>query len=334
MSKRALRTAIAIDQSGIDPLTGETLLPVPDTDRLLPKADGGTYTDRDNVRVLNPVSHMARHGTLRERDAALEELKSIFDDRVQVMKLALKINNQLLAYDRRTDSPHPETSAFLHEQLVPIKKRLADIDKTLTKAIKKYPDPLAQTALAVKGIGPITVAALTVYVDMEKATTPSALWQYVGLDRPSHERYNKNPQQQARREERGPGYYGSKDKVPTGWGGNKVLRTVLYTTAESMMKNRECGYRDIYDRTKARLAVSEKIVTSRNTQGKLVEIAWKDTKPCHRNGAALRAIMKHLLADYWLVGRTIAGLPTRPLYAIAQLGHDHVISPRERGWKF
>jgi len=287
------------------------VLALVDTDRIEPKVNGGTYTDL-NTRIVEPRAHMERHGTLRERPTDLDELKSLFDDRVQVMRLQLKINNQLLAYERRTDSPHPETSAFLMEQLTPIRDRLAQIDKQIERALKAYPDPLVMAAMQVKGLGPITVAALTVYVDLTKAATPSALWKYVGLHCASHERYTKG--------EAG--------------GGNKTLRTVLWNAANVMMKLGEGGYRDVYDQTKARLAVSEKLVQSRNTQGHMVEVAWKDAKPCHRHGAALRAVVKHLLADYWLVGRTLAGLSTTPLYAESLLGHTHIVNPRDRGWQF
>lgn len=315
MSKTALKKSIADEQEGLDAITGESLpkrTELVDTDRIKPKAEGGTYVERDNVRVLNPRSHMKHHGTLREREESLEEIKSIFDDRVQMMRLLLKIDNQLMAYKRRTDHPHPDTVEFLGDQLKPIKARLGAIDRALSKAILAYPDPLSQAALGVKGLGPISVTALAVYVDLAKAATPSALWKYVGLHCASHERYTKGK----------------------AGGGNKTLRTVLYTTACVMIKLGEGPYRDVYDRTKERLANSEKIVKSRNTEGKLIETAWKDTKPCHRHGAALRAIIKHLLADYWLVGRTLAGLPTPHLYAEAQLGHTHIVNPRERGWQF
>lgn len=336
MAKAALKKAIYEEQGGLDPRTGEALetdQSLNDTDRKQQKKDGGTYTTRANVQLLKPLSHMARHGILREREEALDTLKSLFDDRVQMMKLLLKENNQLLAYERRVDHQHPETAEFLREHLKPIQKRLDQIDKSIATAVKSYPDPLVQIALKVPGIGPITVAALTVYIDLdgvysekdravieghkvegtEKARHASQLWRYVGLDVPAIDRYTKG--------EAG--------------GGNKTLRTVLWNTANVMMKlGDKSEYRKVYDRTKTRLAASEKIVKSRNTQGKLVEIAWKDTKPSHRHGAALRAIIKHLLADYWLVGRTLAGLSTEPLYAESMLGHQSIIQPRERGWEY
>jgi hypothetical protein len=282
-----------------------------DTDRILPKSNSGIYTF-ENTRIVEPVAHMKRHDIYRERTPTLDELKSLFDDRVQVMKLLLKINNQLLAYKRRTDYEHPETSTFLEKQLEPIQVRLNVIDKHIEQAIKSYPDKLVKIALEVSGLGPITIIALTTYIDLTKASTPSALWKYVGLDKSSHERYSKG----------------------VAGGGNKTLRTVLWNTANVMTRMKDGAYREVYDRTKLRLSVSEKVVKTRNTQGHLVESAWKDTKPSHRHGAALRAVMKHILADYWLVGRTLLNLSTVPLYAEAMLGHTHIIDPEARGWKF
>lgn len=377
MPKRALKTAIVSTQQGLCALTETPLSPdlaLMDTDRILPKASGGIYT-RDNTRVVDPVAHLDRHGNLRERETSLDELKSHFDDRRQVMKLLLKENNQILAYERRVDKPHPKTLAFLRAHLEPVQARLAEIDKDIVKAVRGYDDPLAKAALAVPGMGPITVTALAVYVDFFKkvcstchkpladdaivskpklkrkplegidsesgrarkpshqndpyrhyctcppatvtlvdaASTPSSLWKYVGLHAPSYDRYVDGETS----------------------GGNKTLRTVLWNTANVMVKMGDnCAYREVYDRTKQRLALSEKITKSRNTQGRLIECAWKDTKPSHRHGAALRAIMKHVLADYWMVGRTLYGMSTRPLYVQEVLGHTHIISPRERGWKY
>lgn len=339
MSKRALKQRLAANQNGLDAIEGTPLapeMPLVDTDRRQPKTDNGTYTD-ENTRILNPRTHMKRHGILRERPTTLDDIKAIFDDRVQTMKLKLKVSNQLLAYERRTDHKHPVTEAFLKAQLETVDDRLADVDRDLARAIKAYPDPLTRAALDAPGLGPITVAALTTYVDFGKvvcracrkrvedcdckggptSTTSatehaSSLWAYVGLDKPAHARYEK-------------GQAG---------GGNKTLRTVLWNTANSMMKDRDNPYRKVYDAVKARLEVSEREVVSRNTAGKAVTVAWKDAKPSHRHGAALRAIMKHVLADYWFVGRTLAGLSTAPLYVDERLGHTHIVNPRERGWVF
>lgn len=284
-----------------------------DTHRLKPKHKGGNYIE-GNVVLSNPVDHMKEHGSYRERDIQLEKIKGIVDDRSQVMKLNMKIQNQLLAYKRRTDHLNEITKMWLEEQLINYKKILTERDKLLVKEIKEYAklDPLTKSALGVKGVGPVTIAVCLSYIDLEKARHASSLWAYAGLDKASHERYTKN----------------------VSGGGNKTLRTALYIMADSQVKTRG-AYRVVYDNTKLRLENSDKTTKTRNTQGKLVELPWKETKPSHRHGAALRKVMKNFLADYWFVGRTLLGLPTDPLYAESVLGGNHrTIMPEERGWVY
>jgi len=315
MPKVALKRTMRSIQDGQCVLSG-ALLPEDtslfDTDRKIPKAQGGIYLV-ENSRAVNPIAHQKRHKTYRVRKSELETLKTLVDDRGQLMKLFNKINNQLLAYERKTDHPNPETIAFLKNQLLPVSEELKNKGKEIEKALNAMDDPLANAALSVVSVGNITAAYCLVYIDITKARHASSLWAYAGLDKPSHSRYEKG----------------------TAGGGNKTLRTALYTMAESQMKNKKSPYRIVYDRVKLRLSLSEKIVRTMNTQGKLVECAWKDTKPSHRHGAALRAIMKNFLADYWYVGRTLMGLETSPLYAEAILMEGHrTIMPQERGWKY
>lgn len=315
MSKKEMKRRISATQDGTCALSLEELPEHPslvDTDRKQPKAEGGIYTD-ENTRVVLPMVHMERHGNLRKREEHLDQLKTLVDDRGQVMKLKNKINNQLLAYLRHTDKPDSTMVSWLEKQRDEVSDKLKEISKQVEVWIKENRKsvPLINSAMNVKGVGPITVAYLSVYVDLNKAEHPSSLWAYVGYDKPSHKRYEKG----------------------VAGGGNKTLRTVLYTTAESFIKLGS-PYREVYDRTKARLAASENVVSSRNTQGKLVEVMWKDAKPSHRHGSAMRVMMKHFLADYWLVGRTLAGLPTTPLYVEERLGHKSIVQPAERGWEY
>lgn len=285
-----------------------------DTHRLIPKHEGGTYED-GNVIVTDPVEHMEEHGTYRERDINLENIKSLMDDRRQVMKLVMKVQNQLLAYGRNTDIINKKTETWLNKQLESYKIALKAREKVIEKAIKEYAkiDKLTASALGVKGVGPIIIANMLTYIDLEKARHASSLWAYCGYDKPSHERYTKT----------------------VAGGGNKTLRTALYVFAGVQIKVNG-NYRYIYDRVKIRLENSDKITKSRNTKGILIECAWKDTKPCHRHGAAMRAMIKCFLADYWFVGRTIAGLPTQPGYAEVMLGKDghETIAPIDRGWDY
>ena len=314
MGKVALKQKISITQNGKCALSDDLLNELPelvDSDRINPKANGGTYSD-ENTRIVNPIAHMARHGNLRLREESLKDLKSKIDDREQMLKLRNKMANQIRACKRKTDDLHTDTIEFLEQKLAEINKTLKDRESRVWKWITKHKkeDRLIESALGVRSVGEMTVAYCIAYIDLEKADHASSLWAYAGLDKSSQNRYSKG----------------------TAGGGNKSLRCALWNMAQSQIKGRG-AYREVYDRTKERLSKSENMVDSRNTQGKLVNVAWKDTKPCHRDGAAVRAIMKHFLADYWYVGRTLAGLRTDPLYVQEKLGHTGIIKPTERGWK-
>ena len=316
MSKAELKKEMARTKGNKCNLTNEVLpddTSLFDTHRTIPKRKGGVYLV-DNTNVVTPRAHMAVHKNLRIREPELEILKGMVDDRRQVMKVVFKINNQLLARKRHTDIMSEETVNFLKQQLLPLEKKLEELTKPIAPYIRKMKNPLVTAALSVKGVGEITVAHCLVYIDLEKADHASSLWSYCGLDKASHERYTKGKS----------------------GGGNKTLRTSLYTMAESQVRIKGAAYQNIYYQVKERLYKSEKIVKSRPTEGdKMVEVAWKDTMPSHRHGAALRAVMKHFLADYWMVGRTLLGLPTSALYPEAILGGTHrTIMPEERGWAY
>ena len=307
-----------------------------DTHRAVPKAEGGEYID-GNFGVVTPVEHMKRHGNFRERTPEMEHLKTLVDDRNQLIKLRNGVDNRLGAYERKTDHPDAEAVLYIEQQAALVGKNLARQTKRVEKAVLAlegdYEKAMVKAAMNIRGVGPITISYCLVYLDLggffpdvvvgedgkekphpragqEKCPHASSMWSYVGLDKPSHERYTKG--------EKG--------------GGNKTLRTQLYTFADAQIK---LGgpYREVYDRVKGRLEVSDKVVKTRNTQGKLIECAWKDTKPSHRHGAAIRALIKYFLADWWFVGRTLTGRDTNPSYATAQLGKSHrTIDPDSRGW--
>jgi septal ring factor EnvC (AmiA/AmiB activator) len=282
-----------------------------DTDRINPKANGGTY-DIHNYRVAHPVCRMKHHKIYKKRGKIFEELKALLDDREQIRKTYNKINNQMLAYKRKTDNLNIETLEFLKDESKKLQKILSKRDSELKRKTKEIAqvDQLAASALGVKGVGPVTIAYCLIHVDLEKARHASSLWKYVGLHAPSHQRYTKNQ--------------------PSG--GNKTLRTALYTMADSQVKTRG-AYRHVYDREREKKKNSTEKVKSRNTKGHLIECEWKDAKPCHHHGHALRVVIKHFLADYWMAGRTIKGLPTTPLYPEAVLKSGHrTIMPEDRGW--
>lgn len=313
MTKVALKTKLRKEQNGRCSVSAKQLAEETrlfDTDRIEPKAKGGTYTD-ENTRVVEPVAHMKRHFIYRERTPELTQLKVLIDGREQIRKLVNSLNNRLLAAKRQTDQMDVVTETWIKGQVKEVTKQLGKQDRRIGKYIKGLNMPIIKAALGIKGLGTMTVAYILVYVDISKAQYASSLWKYVGFDKPSHERYTKG--------ESG--------------GGNKTLRTVLYTMADSMIKTRAI-YRDVYDSEKNKLENSMKMTKSRNTQGKLIECMWSETKPCHRHGAAMRKMIKHFLADYWYVARTLEGLPTPDLYVEAKMGHTGIVKPAERGWIF
>jgi hypothetical protein len=313
MSKTLLKANIAKRQNGHSQIES---IPLPkenelwDTDRINPKSLGGIYTD-ENTRGLLPVEHMKRHGIYRDREDQLHELKKMIDGREQVRKFVNSCNNRLLAMRRRTDDLDIDTESWLKEQTKNGQSELTKIDRKITKHLKSMDYPVIKSALGVRGLGPITVAYMMVYIDIKKAEYVSCLWSYVGIVKPSHERYTKG--------EAG--------------GGNKNLRTILYTMADSMIKTRSV-YRDVYDMEKMKLSLSERKVMTRNTQGKLIESMWKETKPSHRHGAAIRKMIKHFLSDWWFVHRITEGMTVSAPYVIEHLGHKDYIMPENRGWNY
>ena len=281
-----------------------------DTHRKTPKAKGGIYTE-ENTIVINPVDHMIEHGIYKIRDEKLNQLKTLIDGREQLRKFENSCGNRILAMKRGTDELDTETLEFLQEQQDVCKKKSSKLDRRIAKHLKSMDHPFINAALGIRGLGANTIAYMMSYVEIEKAQYASSLWAYCGYDKASHERYTKG--------EAG--------------GGNKTLRTVLYTMADSMIKTRS-AYRDIYDREKEKLSASKKITKSRNTQGKLIECAWEDTKPSHRHGAAMRKMIKIFLAHAWHVWRSVEGLETNLPYVEDKLGHKNIIQAKELGWVY
>jgi hypothetical protein len=331
LSKKELKSFLYAKQAGKCALCSSPLpknLSKTHIHRILPKAKGGKYTEENSV-VYCPLCHFSNHDILVERNEALDELKSIIDDRNQVMKLRNKINNQILAYKSNVDSMNSDTLEFLTEHSKPVNKRLSEIDANLKNAVEilRKCDPLVDSALNVRGVGHVVVAYCTVYIKLEEARHASSLWKYVGLHTSKKERFTKGKSS----------------------GGNRTLRTALWTFADSQMKSRNetitstgkknppSAYGYLYDQYKTRYENSDKITPCliSKTEG-WKDLPWSDPKQKnHRHHAALRKIMKRFLGDYWLVGRTLKGLPTDLPYAEAILGKNHKsLRPEHHGWVY
>lgn len=268
---------------------------------------------KDNIDIVDVKAHLIEHNIYREREESLQHLKNLIRERSQIQKLLDKVNNQLLAMKRLPEIKLIEANQFLEENVKQIKHQVSKYDWRVEKAVRDLAskDNLVAAALGVKGAGVITVAHCAVYIDLEKAPHASSLWKYVGLHTPSYSRYKK-------------GQSG---------GGNKTLRSILYNFAAAQI--RLYGpYRYLYDDIKERWSKSTDLTMTR-VKGSSTPIQKRkcDVSAGHKDGVGRRRMIKHFLADYWYVGRTLLGLPTSPIYAEAILkGNHRTVLPEERGW--
>lgn len=307
-SKEALKTTLLRNEQGQE---AELDLSLMDIHRMVQKNEGGVY-ELSNCRLITPEEHQRLHNNYVDRSEEFEELKSLMDARRQAMKAENGANNRMLAYKRNVDRLDESTLQFCAQQAEEAKKHRESIDKKATKAVNSFADSseFVSQAINIPSVGPVTIAYCLVYIDLLKADTISKLWSYAGLHKPNYERYQKGETS----------------------GGNKTLRTALYTFAESVMKNKNSPYRAIYDSERQKKEVSEHLTWTRITQGKLVQAPWKEAKPSHHKDHALRMVMKWFLSDFHFVGRTLMGLYVRPVYAEDKLGHTHISHPNNRGW--
>ena len=312
-----------------------------DKHRDIQRRDGGQYIP-DNTEVIAPVEHMKRHGIYKVRDEAFDQLKMLFDGYKQIQKLRMKVNNQILAMNRGTDKLDEIDQEYINSVLANIKEKEEAKAKLIAEWVKKNKTmPIVAAMLSVKGVGPVTIAPCLTYLDIRKAKHPSSFWSYAGYRCASHERFKDLPKEhwipifdkntgEPVLDKKG------KQRMSHHNPGNQILRCALYVTAGCFVKNKDCAYREVYDRRKAKTENSEKLVQTR-MPGKAgtVEKAWKDVKAGHRHGDAIRVMMKEFLADLWYVWRTIEGLPTDDLYVNAHLGHaSAIINPEKKGWKY
>lgn len=293
-----------------------------DTHRIVPRMEGGKYTD-ENYIVLLPKEHMQEHGNYKERTEELDRLKMLYDGYKQIQKLRMKINNQLLAEERQTDSLDEIDVEYIKEVMNQIKDKEKEKEKQIKKWVKQNKNiPIVKALLSVNGVGEVLIASLLTYIEIEKAEHPSSLWSYVGYHIASHKRFEKLPEKSKQGK-----WYST---------GNRTLRCQLYITAGVFIKcsRFDNPYAKIYYTRKEKTKKSSKITQTRITGKKGIHsMAWKDVSDGHRHGDAQRVMMKHFLADLWFVWRTLEGLPTNDLYVKEHLGHQSaIIEPKKRGW--
>jgi hypothetical protein len=198
------------------------------------------------------------------------------------------------AVERGADTMETEQVDILHKWQDVFAELEAQAESEICGMMKDEPVIIAM--VSVKGIGVMLAAKVSSMIDIDRATTVSALWRYAGYGVVDGEREKPTKGEKL--------HY------------NARLKTSCYLVATSFLR---CNspYRRIYDDAR------EYYLANRPE--------W--TK-AHQHNAAMRKMIKVWLSHLWEVWREIEGKPVRNLYAIDRLGHEHYISPREFGWEY
>lgn len=333
MPKTLLKEKLRVAQGNVSTATGEPLHPenyMVDTHRKIPRREGGRYTD-DNTELIEPEEHQKKHKTKPARDPELQELKDAIDKFKWLQSARCRLNNQIDAIDRRTDTVGASTIALLTAHLDAMKAEEDAAEKFMHKELRKLRDqyPIIRIAEKVKGVGPTIIAFMLVYINPHIANSVSKVWSYVGIGVASHKRYEKNKE----------------------GGGNKRLRSQLHVWAEGQVKlnglktanpkakdpdriNPLGPYSQLLFDSKEEKKYSRALTMTRLTgRTGIHEMPWCEVSDGHRHGHGLRVIKKRMLFDWWHTYRTLLGLSTRSLWIEERGEGEHTISPpSDRGW--
>lgn len=239
----------------------------------------------------------------------MDVLSTLVDAALSIEKVRVRtqVRKTHLELDGRND---PETDA-LYERLVGVEEYVDGRVASIVTSHPAYP-----WFSKVKGIGKENIAKVVGQIDILKAPTISALWQFCGY-----------------------GIENGKALKRTKGGGklhyNSQLRSMCWRLGSSLLKAKGNFY-DYYN------AQKERYLEQCQSQGVKVVPATglpkRDGKRYEPDGViseghvhnrALRKMIKLFLACLWLSWREAEGLPVTEPYSIGVLKHDSMISPWE-----
>jgi hypothetical protein len=241
------------------------------------------------------------------------------------------------------------TEMSLLEQYVGMEERERIQFKMLEDVVATYPI-WAQYLSDVKGIGPAITAILISEIDISKATYPSSLWKYAGLD--------------VAQDGRGRGRYADHlvdveykardgdQKTRKSITFNPFLKAKLLGVAAASLIKQKGEFADVYYGYKNRIeqmpthqtvytvtGPDKQEVTLSNVtlpdnpkktyadqwgcSSREVRVFQSGKSPRHRHYMAVRYMIKIFLQKLYNEWRTIEGLPVAPTYAEAKLGLKH-----------
>jgi len=274
------------------------------------------------------------HGAVADLPAVEENLRNLVRVFYDVQKNRIAVGNRLTRF-------YSDDLDYIHGELQALEK---DIKRRIERAVGAHP-VWEEWGQHVRGLGPFSLAVLLGEVDIERDDTVSSMWRYCGL--------HTGEGRAARRARGRRGGY------------NPFLKTFMWKVSTSFVRQRpeRSGYRRLYDLFKSRYAetrgsvprkvpldeavgdilaetmgpvrAGKKVKKEDGTFQKLkrycqehgieeVPVVWC---PLHIHEAARRKVAKIFLAHLWEVWRRARGLPTRPPYAVEQLGHKDYMRP-------
>jgi transposase len=227
-----------------------------------------------------------------------ELLRALVDTRDrQVQKARIQFGNRLDAVVRGSDdaggSKQEELLARWYERFLDLEHELDGDIRSLVRALAES-EPIMGHLMALKGIGEVLAAKLVAPIEIERASTVSALWRYCGMGVVDGERERPTAGERL--------HY------------NKRLKVVVLLIAGSFMKVGS-PYRRVYDSAR-----------------EYYDANRPDWPVVRRHRAAMRKMAKVFLAHLWERWRTLEGLPVREPYAHDRLNHEHLYGPEEFGW--
>lgn len=222
-----------------------------------------------------------------------DTLRTIVDLRQTLQKNRIAFGNRRGAIERGVDKASTDGLTILERW----EDRFLELEKEADKDIRSLCKhiEIIDYMIEVKGVGPLLSAKVVSMIDIERASTVSALWKYAGYA------VNKD---------------GERDRPVKGekLSYNKRLKTTCYLVGESFIKSNS-PYRAIYDNAKEFYT---------NTK--------PDWTKLHCHHAAIRKMLKLWLSHLWIIWRELEGLPVTMPYAHEKLGHEHYMKPQEFGW--
>lgn len=189
---------------------------------------------------------------------------------------------------------------------------------TVLESVPVYTQYLSK----VKGIGPAMAGVIISEIDIHKATYPSSIWMYAGLDVAAdgrgRSRRDEHLVERAYVDKEGV------DKVRKGITFNPWLKTKLVgVLAPSFLRAGNEQYRAVYDGYKNRLENHARygLANEATLKSEMAEKGFKKYSPkSHRHNMAMRYVVKIFLIDLHREWRKLEGLPESIPYHVAKLG--------------